>query len=434
MVDCKLPLKRLALSLGAMLALGAGVANAEPSLQSCAPMEVTHSGTIGLSYSMACTAGGWQLRYTGAVPAGADEVNVQYQLQVRGADGASFNQQRTLTLPSPAHLGQMLAREAVLLDGGDIALRECKEPYCTLYRPLGHQKGLSKATVTVPPEVQKLRLEREQLATQLAEKGALVAAQAHQLEQLTAELTQAKQSVLMLEAQAKAPEAPQPIATQERDQAAAFDALSVSFDTVMAERNQLKMVLGAANAAHAETSEKLVLALAEQSRLSEAMAAAQAHQVSTQTELEALQQKLAALEASNQALEAELVTVKASSARYQAQLGQAASVSDNANAVGTLRAELQQAEQRIADSQKAVTVKEAEIQELKAQLRTLEAERNTQLAEQGAPWKITISVLLDERHAAREQARQAEQALHASQAREAQLQAELNALKHKQHH
>lgn len=433
MVDCKLPLKRLALSLGAMLALGAGVANAEPSLQSCAPMEVTHSGTIGLSYSMACTAGGWQLRYTGAVPAGADEVNVQYQLQVRGADGASFNQQRTLTLPSPAHLGQMLAREAVLLDGGDIALRECKEPYCTLYRPLGHQKGLSKATVTVPPEVQKLRLEREQLATQLAEKGALVAAQAHQLEQLTAELTQAKQSVLMLEAQAKAPEVPQPIATQERDQAAAFDALSVSFDTVMAERNQLKKELGAANAAHAETSEKLALALAEQSRLSEAMTAAQAHQVSTQTELEALQQNLAALEASNQALEAELAAVKASSAR-QAQLDQAASASDNANAVGTVRAELQQAEQRIADSQKAAIEKDAEIQALKAQLSTLEAERNTQLADQGAPWKNTISVLLDERHAAREQARQAEHALHASQAREAQLQAELNALKHKQHH
>lgn len=433
MVDCKLPLKRLALSLGAMLALGAGVANAEPSLQSCAPMEVTHSGTIGLSYSMACTAGGWQLRYTGAVPAGADEVNVQYQLQVRGADGASFNQQRTLTLPSPAHLGQMLAREAVLLDGGDIALRECKEPYCTLYRPLGHQKGLSKATVTVPPEVQKLRLEREQLATQLAEKGALVAAQAHQLEQLTAELTQAKQSVLMLEAQAKAPEVPQPIATQERDQAAAFDALSVSFDTVMAERNQLKKELGAANAAHAETSEKLALALAEQSRLSEAMTAAQAHQVSTQTELEALQQNLAALEASNQALEAELAAVKASSAR-QAQLDQAASASDNANAVGTVRAELQQAEQRIADSQKAAIEKDAEIQALKAQLSTLEAEHNTQLADQGAPWKNTISVLLDERHAAREQARQAEHALHASQAREAQLQAELNALKHKQHH
>lgn len=128
----QLPLKRVVLALGAALTLGLGAAQAAPSLQSCAPMEVTHTGTIGLSYTMSCTAGGWHLRYTGAVPAGSDEVNVQYQLQVRGADGASFNQQRMLTLPSPAHLGQMLAREAVLLDGGDLALRECKEPHCTL--------------------------------------------------------------------------------------------------------------------------------------------------------------------------------------------------------------------------------------------------------------------------------------------------------------
>lgn len=158
---------RLKLIVLSTLAMLAGSAVAAPSLQTCSPMEITHSGSGGLSYTMACVAGGWQLHYTGALPSGNKPLDVQYQLAVKGSDAASFTQNRKVRLPSPAHLGQVLVREAALLDNGDLALRECKEIGCTLYRPLGGTAHLAKATVTVTPELARLREEQQQLGAVL---------------------------------------------------------------------------------------------------------------------------------------------------------------------------------------------------------------------------------------------------------------------------
>lgn len=425
-------LKRIVLALGAAIALSTGAAQAAPSLQSCAPMEVTHTGGIGMSYSMSCTAGGWHLRYAGAVPAGSEVVNVQYQLQVRGADGASFNQLRHLTLPSPAHLGQMLAREAVLLDDGDIALRECKEPHCTLYRPLGHQQGLSKATVTVAPEVQKLRQEREQLAAQLAEKTSLATQQAQQLDQLTADLARAQQAALDAEAKltehtALNPSAAQ--ATESKDET--LKALSINFESVMSERNQLKLALADKQSEMDAAQAQMANAIAEQARLAAALADAQARQATAQSDMESAQQQLRILEANNQALEAELLAANATMERHRAQLDQI-SGSDSAKAVATLTDQLLNVERKLAEAQRAASEKDSELSSLKGQVSQLEAERTALAGDQEAYWKNTISTLLDDRHVARQQARQAEEALAASTAREAKLQAELRALQDRQ--
>lgn len=145
----------------ALLGISA-VGHAAPNLQTCNPMEVVHNGTTGLSYTLACEAGGWKMLYSGSIPAGNNEVLAKYRLTVTGEHGENFTNSRQVRLPEPAFLGQMLLREAVLLDNGDLALRACEPVGCTQYRPLGAPKaGLTESTITGSQEI--LRLKREVL-------------------------------------------------------------------------------------------------------------------------------------------------------------------------------------------------------------------------------------------------------------------------------
>ncbi|KVP75553.1 hypothetical protein [Burkholderia ubonensis] len=191
-------LKTIAL---AML-LSAGGAYAAPALQTCSPMEVTHNGGAGLSYILACNAGDWSMTYTGSVPAGTDSVLARYRVQVSNLDGSNFSQTRSVRLPSPAMLGQALLREAVVLDNGDLALRDCPEFSCTLYRPLGSAEKLAKATITVTPEIKRLTDEVARLNAELAKRQAEVTTQngkvaslEKNVRELTAKLGGAEQSL-----------------------------------------------------------------------------------------------------------------------------------------------------------------------------------------------------------------------------------------------
>lgn len=154
------------------LALGglAFASTAAPSLQACNPMEVIHNGDRGLSYTMGCAAGGWKLSYSGSVPGGTEQVVAKYRLSVTGENGESFTRARQVRLPSSALLGQALLREAVLLDSGDLALRECEPVGCTLYRPLG-APGLTQATITGSQEIQRLKAETLRLGDLAAARG-----------------------------------------------------------------------------------------------------------------------------------------------------------------------------------------------------------------------------------------------------------------------
>ena len=167
-----------------------GAAHAAPSMQTCAPMEVTHNGNSGLSYSLQCDAGGWSLKYTGAVPAGTDSVLARYRVQVSHPDGAAFSQNRSVRLPAPNLLGQALVREAVVLDNGDLALRDCEEFNCTLYRPLGNADKVAKATITVTPEIKRLSAEAARLNAELAKRQAELDAQNTRVATLQAEVSQ----------------------------------------------------------------------------------------------------------------------------------------------------------------------------------------------------------------------------------------------------
>lgn len=178
-------LKSIAL---AMLLVAGGSAYAAPALQSCAPMEVTHNGAAGLSYILACDAGDWSLTYTGSVPAGTDSVSARYRVQVSGRDGSNFTQTRSIRLPTPAMLGQALLREAVVLDSGELAFRDCPEFSCTLYRPLGGAAKLAKASVTVTPEVKRLADEATRLTSELNQRQVELAAKSDKVSALETEL------------------------------------------------------------------------------------------------------------------------------------------------------------------------------------------------------------------------------------------------------
>ncbi|KVP17377.1 hypothetical protein [Burkholderia ubonensis] len=191
-------LKTIALAM----MLSAGGAYAAPALQTCSPMEVTHNGGAGLSYILACNAGDWSMTYTGSVPAGTDSVLARYRVQVSNKDGSNFTQSRSVRLPSPAMLGQALLREAVVLDNGDLALRDCPEFSCTLYRPLGSAEKLSKATITVTPEIKRLTDEAARLSAELTKRQAEIATQngkvaslEKEVKELTAKLGGAEQAL-----------------------------------------------------------------------------------------------------------------------------------------------------------------------------------------------------------------------------------------------
>lgn len=149
----KIKLVLLALSAGLVM----GTAEAAPVLQSCAPMEILHSGDAGLSFELSCKAADWVLTYQGSVPAGMGSSTVQYRVALAGKDGAKFALNRSVQLASSALLGQALAREAVSLDTGEVAFKDCREFTCATYKPMPSQSGMSRASVVVPPEVLQLR-------------------------------------------------------------------------------------------------------------------------------------------------------------------------------------------------------------------------------------------------------------------------------------
>lgn len=153
--------------LAVALAAGLSSAWAVPTLQTCTPLEVNHNGGAGLSYVLTCEAGDWRLHYSGSVPAGDDTVNAQYRLNVAGPSGTSFVQNRVVRLPSPSRLGQMLSREAVLLDSGDLALRDCKEIGCSQYRPLNSPSNVASSSVTLTSEAKHLQDAQRRLTLEI---------------------------------------------------------------------------------------------------------------------------------------------------------------------------------------------------------------------------------------------------------------------------
>lgn len=168
--------------------LAAGSAFAAPAMQTCSPMEVLHDSVQGLSYNLSCTVGDWDLKYRGAVPAGMSSVLVNYKLTARSKDGSNFTLQRQARLPSPTLLGQTLLREAVLLDDGQLALRDCPEISCSKYRPLGDSSKLAKATVTVTPELAQLREAHAMLTASLASTQAQLASRVEQVSNLESDI------------------------------------------------------------------------------------------------------------------------------------------------------------------------------------------------------------------------------------------------------
>lgn len=181
-------MKLKTIALAVILAAN-GAAYAVPTMQTCAPMEVTHNGNSGLSYSLQCDAGGWSLKYTGAVPAGTESVLARYRVQVSNPDGTSFAHSRSVRLPAPSLLGQALVREAVALDNGDLALRDCEEFSCTLYRPLGNAEKIAKSTITVTPEIKRLTAEATRLNAELAQRQSELNAQNARMATLQAEVS-----------------------------------------------------------------------------------------------------------------------------------------------------------------------------------------------------------------------------------------------------
>ncbi|WP_144267394.1 hypothetical protein [Comamonas thiooxydans] len=168
--------------------LAAGSAFAAPAMQTCSPMEVLHDSVQGLSYNLSCTVGDWDLKYRGAVPAGMSSVLVNYKLTAQSKDGSNFTLQRQARLPSPTLLGQTLLREAVLLDDGQLALRDCPEISCSKYRPLGDSSKLTKATVTVTPELAQLREAHAMLTASLASTQAQLASRVEQVSNLESDI------------------------------------------------------------------------------------------------------------------------------------------------------------------------------------------------------------------------------------------------------
>lgn len=114
------------------------------------------------------------MNYKGSIPAGKGAETLQYRLAVTGSDGTNLQVSRSAYLADPSLLGQLLAREAVQLENGGLALRNCPDLGCTLYAPLGGDGKLTKASITVTPEVMRLREERQQLEAQAEQQAAQI--------------------------------------------------------------------------------------------------------------------------------------------------------------------------------------------------------------------------------------------------------------------
>lgn len=307
-------LKTIAL---AVLLAANGTAFAAPTMQTCTPMEVTHNGNSGLSYSLSCDAGGWSLKYTGSVPAGTESVLARYRVQVSNSDGTSFLHNRSVRLPSPSLLGQALIREAILLDNGGLALRDCEEFSCTLYRPVGAgspsaSEKVVKATITVTPEIKRLTEEATRLNAELAKRQSeldaqnqKVAALQREVSTLTSKLGGTEQTLSNAKAALEnakeqyAADIDGLLKSTKAESAGAAAAAAAQSATQIAKLNeQLTNVSGALDAARKELAE----CAAAHDRAEEAKANAD-------VEVAARTQQVAALQASLKAADAELKRV-----------------------------------------------------------------------------------------------------------------------------
>lgn len=229
-------LKLLALAL----TFAGASAQAAPTAPTCAPMEITHSGSAGLSYNLSCNGGNWAFTFMGSVPAGTGAVQANYRLSARNRDGSAFAENRTVRLPSPGMLGQALIREAVVLDSGDLALRDCPDFNCTSYRPLGDASRLSKATVVVAPEQQRLRSETAALRSELSRSQSTTLAQGSRVSELEASVA-SLQAQLNQAQQARATQAGTEVAELKSD----LKKASSERDSASAEARMLSEQLAA---------------------------------------------------------------------------------------------------------------------------------------------------------------------------------------------
>lgn len=363
-------------ALAVMLA-AASISHAAPTLQTCAPMSISHNGDAGLSYLLACDAGGWSLKYSGSVPAGTESVVARYKLQASKASGESFSHNRTVRLPAPNLLGQALVREAVSLDNGDLALRECQEFNCTLYRPLGGVEKMAKATVTMPPELKRVSDEAARLNTEIAksrvdasEQATVVAGLRQEIQALTQKLAQAQELVSAASADKTAA-------------IAAFTALT----------EKLEVATSDLEAARKELSE----CAAEHKALKREHAAHEARIASPEanTDLTEKTAKVTALEQAHARLNVDLLNEQES--KKSAQVALAASQAQ----VQELAAALQTAQRTIDDM---VTEQANQVDELQAAYvdvkRQLTAAQQAEKVTQAVKVELTDAAQRDEKQAA----------------------------------
>lgn len=331
--------KLSALAIAALCASGASFA--APTVQSCAAMEVLQSDAQGLSYSLECRAGAWKLVYEGAVPAGTEPVNAYYKMTASGPDNAKFTQNRMVRSVVPSRLGQALAREAVLLESGKLALRECKTADCTQYR-IWSNSALASAVVTVTPEQKRIQDERARLASDLSlakteaeRRGSEVANLqqavkagkadqeriAAELEDTTAELKRVFEDLKRTRADLEARNAD--IARLTAEHQASKGSVAKASTELAASAAELDRL----NKALTKADEAVKAREAEVSRLKEAAAQAKASGSKAASDLEVANQELRRVTGQLASLQAEADKrgAEAESLRAAAQQGQAAS-------------------------------------------------------------------------------------------------------------
>lgn len=328
--------------------LTAGAVSAGPVSQQCAPMEVLHNGTSGMSYRLDCSAGDWKLQYSGSVPAGTQAAIAQYRLRARHPDGSQFTQNRSVRVPSASLLGQALIREAVQLPGGALALRDCTEYNCAVYRPLGGDAPVAKATITVTPEMQRLTDERLALIVELQQKNRALEAKELELAQAQTDIAGLLTSSKAAHGQATSAER----AAAEREQAlqAQIDKLT---DAQQLGQNQLKTEL---EQARAELARVQASWTESREQLAQLMAAPRASAA-----------ELSAIQAQHAKAQEDLART---SAQYEAQLE---SLKTKIRAEQADNAVREQAAQQVAQLQQELALMQAQLVEARAQVAAAQA-------------------------------------------------------------
>lgn len=388
----------------AVLLMASGLASAAPQLQTCQPMEVTHNGGAGLGYSLSCEAGGWKLNYKGSVPAGSASVLAQYRLSLTHPDGSNLVQTRTARLPDPSMLGQMLVREAVLLDNGDLALRECPEIGCTLYRPLGGDAKLAKASITVTPELARLLGERKQLADQVEEQATQIAALQARESALSTDLASARQELAGAHARHKAE-----LLTLTDQQAADLAGLQSAHDAQLKTSAEFWKSGSQTQVADArrELTEATAQLNAKVDSLSAELTTVRQELQAARAELATANAKLAAEHTARQDLQAELVNVRIAQEKTPAPATQDTPVVDGTAALAAVQAELAKTQEHVKALSGALSATESALIESDKALGEMTAQRNA-IAEQAKDLSETTLSVIDEVDAAKERAAQAE--------------------------